>query len=250
MAFHTNNLTGTNVQGVQEKVRITSDGYVGVGTSTPVGILSVNYTVPTSAPAIPGNLGAWTAQTALFGNASSTTGQACGIGMTTSGTYISSLTPAVTWNNIYYNALNQYWTYAGAITMTLTTAGALNVANEVTAYYSDRRLKENVKPIDNAVAKVLSLNGITYNPNELAESFGFERDKDIVGLFADEVEAVLPQAVKPAPFDRTAEGGSKSGENYKTVQYEKVVPLLVEAIKEQQAQIAQLQELVKQLVNK
>jgi hypothetical protein len=69
-------------------------------------------------------------------------------------------------------------------------------------------------------------------------------------LFADEVEAVLPQAVKPAPFDQDGEGGSKSGENYKTVQYEKVVPLLVEAIKEQQKQIAQLTEMVKLLTNK
>ena len=122
--------------------------------------------------------------------------------------------------------------------------------NEVTAYYSDRRLKENVKVIDNAVGKVLSLNGITYTPNELAASFGYDRNVKLVGLFADEVEAVLPEATRPAPFDIGKDGKSKSGENYKTIQYEKVVPLLVEAIKEQQAQIAQLQELVKQLVNK
>jgi hypothetical protein len=148
-------------------------------------------------------------------------------------------------------------TYNGRVGVgTLTPATALHVVgeivatSEVTAYYSDRRLKENVKTIDNAVEKVLKLNGITYNPNALAESFGFERDVDVVGLFADEVEAVLPQAVKPAPFDQDGEGGSKSGENYKTVQYEKVVPLLVEAIKEQQKQIAQLTEMVKLLTNK
>ena len=132
----------------------------------------------------------------------------------------------------------------------LHVTGQIIATSEITAYYSDRRLKENVKPIDNAVEKVLKLNGITYNPNELAESFGFERDLDVVGLFADEVESVLPQAVKPAPFDQTAEGVSKSGENYKTVQYEKLVPLLVEAIKEQQKQIAQLSELVNKLTNK
>jgi hypothetical protein len=132
----------------------------------------------------------------------------------------------------------------------LHVVGEIVATSEVTAYYSDRRLKENVKTIDNAVEKVLKLNGITYNPNALAESFGFERDVDVVGLFADEVEAVLPQAVKPAPFDQDGEGGSKSGENYKTVQYEKVVPLLVEAIKEQQKQIAQLTEMVKLLTNK
>jgi hypothetical protein len=129
-------------------------------------------------------------------------------------------------------------------------AGGIYATGEITAYYSDRRLKTNVKPIDNAIEKVLSLNGITYTPNDLAESFGFDKNKKIVGLFADEVEAVLPEATKAAPFDLDENGGSKSGENYKTVQYEKVVPLLVEAIKEQQKQIAQLTEMVKLLTNK
>lgn len=129
-------------------------------------------------------------------------------------------------------------------------AGGIYATGEITAYYSDRRLKTNVKTIDNAVEKVLSLNGITYTPNDLAESFGFDKSKKVVGLFADEVEAVLPEATKAAPFDLDENGNSKSGENYKTVQYEKVVPLLVEAIKEQQKQIAQLTEMVKSLTNK
>jgi hypothetical protein len=139
----------------------------------------------------------------------------------------------------------------------LHVTGQIIATSEITAYYSDRRLKENVKTINNAVEKVLHLNGITYTPNDLAESFGFEKNVDVVGLFADEVEAVLPQAVKLAPFDQTAEGVSKSGENYKTVQYEKLVPLLVEAIKEQQqtindqnSRIEKLEELVKNLAGK
>jgi hypothetical protein len=130
------------------------------------------------------------------------------------------------------------------------TTGEIRATNEITAYYSDRRLKENVKPIDNAVEKVLSLNGIIYTPNDLARSFGYTSDKTIVGLFADEVDAVLPEAVRPAPFDQDEDGNSKSGENYQTIQYEKIVPLLVEAIKEQQKQIAQLSEMVNKLVNK
>ena len=51
-------------------------------------------------------------------------------------------------------------------------------------------------------------------------------------------------------FDQDENGNSKSGENYKTIQYEKLVPLLVEAIKEQQKQIAQLSETIDNLVNK
>jgi hypothetical protein len=133
----------------------------------------------------------------------------------------------------------------------LHVTGQIIATNEITAYYSDRRLKENVNPITNAVDKILKLNGITYNPNDLAESFGFDKTQEIVGLFADEVEEVLPQAVRPAPFDQTAEGVSKSGENYKTVQYEKLVPLLIEAIKEQntiiESQQAKIDRLMKHL---
>lgn len=153
--------------------------------------------------------------------------------------------------NSYVNGSEKINTSLAVGTASISgTAGEIRASNEITAYYSDRRLKENVKPIDNAVQKVLLLNGILYTPNDLARSFGYTSDKTIVGLFADEVDAVLPEAVRPAPFDQDENGNSKSGENYKTIQYEKLVPLLVEAIKEQQKQIAQLSETIDNLVNK
>jgi hypothetical protein len=77
----------------------------------------------------------------------------------------------------------------------------------------------------------------------LAASFGYTDKEEQVGVIAQEIEAVLPQVVKPAPFDVDRVDGvivSKSGQNYKTVQYEKIVPLLIEAIKEQQKQIDRL----------
>ena len=138
----------------------------------------------------------------------------------------------------------------GVGTVPSGTGGEIRATNEITAYYSDRRLKENVQIIDNAVVRVLSLTGITYTPNALAESFGYDRTKKLVGLFADEVKAVLPEAVRPAPFDDDGAGGSKSGENYQTVQYEKLIPLLVEAIKDQQKQINQLKEAINSLTSK
>jgi hypothetical protein len=110
--------------------------------------------------------------------------------------------------------------------------GAITATGDITAFFSDRRLKTNVCVITDAVTKVRALTGIRYTPNQLAEQLGFATDESIVGLFADELEAVLPEAVKLAPFDSDENGDSKSGENYKTIQYEKVVPLLVEAIKE------------------
>jgi hypothetical protein len=56
-------------------------------------------------------------------------------------------------------------------------------------------------------------------------------------LIAQEVESVLPEVISPAPFDLDEDGNSKSGENYITVSYEKIVPLLIQALKEQKAQI-------------
>jgi hypothetical protein len=103
-------------------------------------------------------------------------------------------------------------------------------------------LKENLEVIPNALEKVSKLTGYTYNTNALGKQLlNNENDNDIkVGVIAQDLQEVLPQAVKFAPFDRDAEGNSKSGENYLTVQYEKIVPLLIEAIKEQQIQIEEL----------
>ena len=135
--------------------------------------------------------------------------------------------------------------------MTLTTSANLNVNGNVTAYYSDKRLKDIQGSIQNALSKVMSLNGVYYKNNQVAKENGFKNDDLQVGVIAQEVQEVLPQVVKPAPFDtdRDEDGieFSKSGMNYVTVQYERIVPLLIEAIKEQQAiidsQEARLQRL-------
>ena len=71
-----------------------------------------------------------------------------------------------------------------------------------------------------------------------------DQQQDDAGLIAQEVQKVMPAAIKRAPFDHdlTKPNQSKSGEEFLTVQYEKMVPLLVEAIKEQQKQIDELKE--------
>ena len=121
------------------------------------------------------------------------------------------------------------------------TDGRIDASNDVVAYSSDRRLKENVEPISDALIKIDKLEGITYNWNQIAENAaGFDRNERMVGLFAQSVQEVLPEAVKPAPFDNDGFDNSISGENYLTVQYEKVVPLLVEAIKELKKEIEEI----------
>ena len=91
--------------------------------------------------------------------------------------------------------------------------------------------------------KVCSLRGVTYTANTLAESFGYTNKEIQVGVLSQDLEKVLPEVVKPAPFDRIFIEGveiSKSGQDYKTVHYERIVPLLIEAIKELNSQIKEL----------
>jgi hypothetical protein len=122
------------------------------------------------------------------------------------------------------------------------TAGEIRATNQITSYYSDERLKESIELIPNALDKVMSLRGVTYQPNSIAEALGYKKQNE-VGVLAQDVEKVLPEAVKPAPFDIMLFENteiSRSGENYKTVQYEKLVPLLIEAIKELNKEVQQL----------
>lgn len=117
------------------------------------------------------------------------------------------------------------------------TAGEIRAANAITSYYSDERLKTKVSDIENALDKVMQLSGFLYVENEKAKELGFNNTKTQLALSAQDVQRVLPEAVQPAPFDTNPDGSSISGENYLTVQYEKIVPLLVEAIKELKNQI-------------
>jgi hypothetical protein len=129
-----------------------------------------------------------------------------------------------------------------AATNMLEVGGAITATDNITAYASDKRLKENIIPIDNAVDRVEQLNGVHYSWKDEVKQLGFHPSKlNDTGLLAQEVQAVLPNAVKLAPFDDN-DGVSISGKNYLTVQYEKVVPLLVEAIKELSAEIKELKK--------
>jgi len=130
---------------------------------------------------------------------------------------------------------------SGSYTGTFAITGALTATGDVTAFYSDQRLKKNITPIVDALSKVNTLRGVLYQGNEIAESYGYTDTKIKVGVIAQDLEKVLPQVVVPAPFDTDKEGNSISGENYKTVQYEKIVPLLIEAIKELTAKVSELE---------
>lgn len=107
--------------------------------------------------------------------------------------------------------------------------GELRAVNNITAYFSDDRLKTRINNIPNALDKVVSLNGFYYEPNQVAQSLGYQVKRE-VGVSAQEVQKVLPEIVASAPID----------EQYMTIHYDRLVPLLIEAIKELKAEIDSL----------
>ena len=120
----------------------------------------------------------------------------------------------------------------GGLTTMNSTTGRIDASNDVVAFAtSDKRLKCNIKPIENALCKVIGVTGNTFDWKELTkeeiQTIHGNTGRD-VGVIAQEIESILPEAVT------TRESG------YKAVNYEKIIPLLIEAIKEQQKQIDEL----------
>jgi hypothetical protein len=148
----------------------------------------------------------------------------------------TTLTTAADWDPEY----NEFATITGTgsnvlsasptITGTLTVTGDITATTSITSYFSDDRLKTRTGNIQNALEKVLSLDGFHYHANETAVALGYDASEQQVGLSAQQVQKVLPEVVVPAPIDP----------QYMTLHYERIVPLLVEAIKEQQKQIEEL----------
>jgi len=122
--------------------------------------------------------------------------------------------------------------------------GDLRATGTITAGYSDIRLKDNIEYIKNAGEKLYSLNAIFYEKNAIAEKYGYNFNQRKIGLIAQQVQKILPEIVKPAPFDIDENGNSKSGQNFLTVEYQFLIPLIVETIKEQQKEIETLRDIL------
>lgn len=108
------------------------------------------------------------------------------------------------------------------------TAGRIDASNDIVAYStSDERFKENITPISNALDKVKTLTGVEFDWRMETKDYHGYVGHD-VGVIAQQVKAVLPEAV------RTNANG------YLAVRYEKLIGLLIEGMKEQQEQIEEL----------
>ena len=113
----------------------------------------------------------------------------------------------------------------------LHVAGNIIATGEVTAYVaSDRRLKENITPITSALDYINRLNPVTYNWNAKAKELNSNKPNSLdYGLIAQEVESVLPNIVHGI-FD----------DKYKSIDYIKLIPIMVGAIKELKQEINRL----------
>jgi hypothetical protein len=115
------------------------------------------------------------------------------------------------------------------------SAGDVRAIGNVTAYYSsDARLKENIQPIEDALLLIEHISGVRYDwTDDFVEQSGGEDGyfirKNDIGLIAQEVQSILPEAVAEKP------------DGYLGVQYDKVIPLLVECIKDLSAKVAKLE---------
>jgi hypothetical protein len=120
---------------------------------------------------------------------------------------------------------------AAANRLQMDMSGNLTMAGNVTAF-SDIRLKDNITIIDNALEKVLHLNGVTFTRTDHED-----KDKRHAGVIAQEVEKVFPEVV------------SEDNQGIKNIAYGNMIGLLIEAIKEQQRDINNLKQQINQLKN-
>jgi hypothetical protein len=125
---------------------------------------------------------------------------------------------------VYANSSSQigFLNSSGSWSLKCDNSGNVTATGNVTAY-SDIRLKENIKVIPDALSKVQQIRGVTFTRNDTEDL-----EKLHTGVIAQEVEAVLPEAV------------SEDNDGIKNIAYGNMVGLLIEAIKEQQETIEKL----------
>lgn len=111
------------------------------------------------------------------------------------------------------------------------TAGEIRATDNITSYYSDDRLKTRLGNIENALDKIDQLTGFYYEANDLAQSMGYAKTRE-VGVSAQDTKRIMGEIVAPAPID----------DRYLTVRYEKFAPLLIEGIKELRTEINKIKQ--------
>ena len=224
--------TFTILTGGSERVRVDSSGNFGIGTNNPLGKLDVKGS------AIILNGTSANSTNLVFKVSDSVKGYVGPAGNLGGSDNDMGYRVESGYNQIFYIGASERVriSSAGGFSVGTTAdpgAGAIYATGDITAFYSsDIRLKKDIEPISEPIKKLMEISGVTYKWNE-----EYLKDKDVdgyfvreteVGVIAQDVEKVLPEVVA------TRENG------YKAVRYEKLVALLIEAVKDQQKQIDEL----------
>ena len=208
-------------------------GNYGSGTTTPViTVDSLGRITSVSSVLITGG----SAGTVLYQSAANTTSNTI---VGTSGYLLTSAgTGQPTWTNpaslSFTTANSQFYSIGVGTAADSANTGTIRATGTITAGYSDDQLKTKLGNIDNALDKLMTLNGFYYEPSQIALDLGYTLSKQ-VGVSAQEVQKVLPEVVVPAPID----------DKYLTVQYDRMIPLLIEAIKELKEEVEVLKGQIK-----
>jgi len=208
-------------------MRITTGGNLGIGTTEPRSKLEVNGNIVSKGASIimekPASVGGWARgmEFTPTGDLNPTTSGLAGLGLHGSST---------TATNIYLAFGPAAWTSTKGIQIlasgnvgigTVSPAYKLDVrggnVNSEGAYtnVSDRRLKENILPLENSLEKILKLNSVSY----VWKDRSFD-DSTQVGFIAQEVERIIPEVVKT------------DSKGFKSMSYSQLVSPVVAAIKE------------------
>ena len=150
-------------------------------------------------------------------------------------------------NQIIINSLGDVGIGTTLPALKLHVIGDIAATGTVTASYSDERLKTITSKINNPLKIINNLNGFYYIPNKLANTYGINSTNTEIGLNAQEIQKELPEIVKLAPFDIELKDGeiiSKSGQNYLTVSYERLIPVIIEAIKDLSKEINDIKTII------
>ena len=152
-----------------------------------------------------------------------------GTGVTITNNSGENATPTIAIGQAVGTSSNVQFGSIGVGTAASGVSGEIRATGDIVAFYSsDERLKENIQPIQNAVDKINQMGGYNYDWKEGFETIHSHKGHDL-GVIAQEVQSVLPEVV------------TERETGYLAVDYVKLVPVLIEAIKELSAKIDRLE---------